>query len=258
MPNILIVEDDININNLLCEVLVKAGYMCEQAFSGTEAKLLLNIKEKAYTLVLLDLMLPGASGEEVLKEIRKHGRLPVIVLTAKDSIDDKIGVLTDGADDYITKPFEIREVLARIQVQLRHIEAETESEAKGETESETKGETKSETKVKTKAGMQEGQYSGRLEFRDMVLTRSTFEVSIGGRVLPKITKQEFAILELLLKNPKQVFSKEDIFEYAWDEPYMGETKTLDVHISNIRKKIKTITSDEYIETIWGIGYRLHE
>ena len=254
MPNILIVEDDININNLLCEVLVKAGYMCEQAFSGTEAKLLLDIKEKAYTLVLLDLMLPGASGEEVLKEIRKQGRLPVIVLTAKDSIDDKIGVLTDGADDYITKPFEIREVLARIQVQLRHIEAETKSEAEVETEAETQV----ETEVKTKAGIQKGQGSGRLEFRDMVLTRSTFEVSIGGRVLPKITKQEFAILELLLKNPKQVFSKEDIFEYAWDEPYMGETKTLDVHISNIRKKIKTITPDEYIETIWGIGYRLHE
>ena len=199
-------------------------------------------------------MLPGASGEEVLKEIRKQGRLPVIVLTAKDSIDDKIGVLTDGADDYITKPFEIREVLARIQVQLRHIEAETKSEAEVETEAETQV----ETEVKTKAGIQKGQGSGRLEFRDMVLTRSTFEVSIGGRVLPKITKQEFAILELLLKNPKQVFSKEDIFEYAWDEPYMGETKTLDVHISNIRKKIKTITPDEYIETIWGIGYRLHE
>lgn len=254
MPNILIVEDDININNLLCEVLMKAGYTCEQAFSGTEAKLLLNIKEKAYTLVLLDLMLPGASGEEVLKEIRKHGRLPVIVLTAKDSIDDKIGVLTDGADDYITKPFEIREVLARIQVQLRHIEVET----KVEEEAETKVEAEAETEVKTKAGIQKGQGSGRLEFRDMVLTRSTFEVSIGGRVLPKITKQEFAILELLLKNPKQVFSKEDIFEYAWDEPYIGETKTLDVHISNIRKKIKTVTPDEYIETIWGIGYRLHE
>ena len=246
MPNILIVEDDININNLLCEVLTKSGYECEQAFSGTEAKLLLNMKENAYTLVLLDLMLPGASGEDVLKEIRKKGKLPVIVLTAKDSIDDKIGVLTDGADDYITKPFEIREVLARIQVQLRHIEAETEAE------------TQVETEVKTKAGIQKGQGSGRLEFRDMVLTRSTFEVSIGGRVLPKITKQEFAILELLLKNPKQVFSKEDIFEYAWDEPYMGETKTLDVHISNIRKKIKTVTPDEYIETIWGIGYRLHE
>jgi len=256
MPNILIVEDDININNLLCEVLTKSGYECEQAFSGTEAKLLLNMKENAYTLVLLDLMLPGASGEEVLKEIRKKGKLPVIVLTAKDSIDDKIGVLTDGADDYITKPFEIREVLARIQVQLRHIEAETKSEA--ETKGEAEAETEAETEVKTKAGIQKGQGSGRLEFRDMVLTRSTFEVSIGGRVLPKITKQEFAILELLLKNPKQVFSKEDIFEYAWDEPYMGETKTLDVHISNIRKKIKTVTPDEYIETIWGIGYRLHE
>ena len=188
MPNILIVEDDININNLLCEVLMKAGYTCEQAFSGTEAKLLLNIKEKAYTLVLLDLMLPGASGEEVLKEIRKHGSLPVIVLTAKDSIDDKIGVLTDGADDYITKPFEIREVLARIQVQLRHIEAETKNEA--ETKGEAEAETEAETEVKIKAGIQKGQGSGRLEFRDMVLTRSTFEVSIGGRVLPKITKQE--------------------------------------------------------------------
>ena len=119
-------------------------------------------------------------------------------------------------------------------------------------------EKEAETEVIIKAGIQEGQSSGRLEFRDMVLIRSTFEVSIGGRVLPKITKQEFAILELLLKNPKQVFSKEDIFEYAWDEPYMGETKTLDVHISNIRKKIKNVTPDEYIETIWGIGYRLHE
>ena len=102
-------------------------------------------------------------------------------------------------------------------MQLSHIEVET----KGEAEAETKVEAEAETEVKTKAGIQKGQGSGRLEFRDMVLTRSTFEVSIGGRVLPKITKQEFAILELLLKNPKQVFSKEDIFEYAWDEPYMG-------------------------------------
>lgn len=246
MPNILIVEDDININNLLCEVLTKSDYECEQAFSGTEAKLLLNMKENAYTLVLLDLMLPGASGEEVLKEIRKKGKLPVIVLTAKDSLDDKIGVLTDGADDYITKPFEIREVLARIQVQLRHIEGEIERNTEDKTQ-EIKG-----------IGIKDRQAKDSLKFKDMVLTRSTFEVSIGGKVLPKITKQEFAILELLLKNPKQVFSKEDIFEYAWDETYMGETKTLDVHISNIRKKIKAVTEDEYIETIWGIGYRLHE
>ena len=183
--------------------------------------------EHGYELVLLDLMLPGIPGEAVLEEIRKKGNLPVIVLTAKDSLDEKVEILTSGADDYITKPFEIREVLARVQVQLRRKEEK-------------------ETGIECD-----------LSFKDMVLNRDTFQVRIDGRILSKITKQEFAILELLLRNPKQVFSKEDIFEYAWDEPYMGETKTLDVHISNIRKKIKQVTSDEYIETVWGIGYRLH-
>ena len=216
MQKILIVEDDTNINNLLQEALSKEGYSCEQAFSGTEAKLLLNMQEHGYALVLLDLMLPGISGEAVLEEIRKKGNLPVIVLTAKDSLDEKVEVLTSGADDYITKPFEIREVLARVQVQLRHKEEK------------------------------EAEEQHALSFKDMILNRDTFQVEIAGKILPKITKQEFAI-----------FSKEDIFEYAWDEPYMGETKTLDVHISNIRKKIKQVTSEEYIETVWGIGYRLH-
>ena len=188
---ILIVEDDTDINNLLYTALQKAGYETVQAFSGTEARMLFQMDKAGFSLILLDLMLPGISGEEVLAQIRKQGNTPVIVLTAKDGLDEKIGLLTSGADDYITKPFEIQEVLARIQVQLRHMQ------------------------------------------------------------------QEFAILELLLEHPKQVFSKEEIFEYAWDEHYMGETKTLDVHISNIRKKIKAVTQEEYIDTVWGIGYRLH-
>ncbi len=225
MGRILIIEDDTNINNLLCEALTKEGYVCEQTFSGTEAMRLLDTNGSDYVLALLDLMLPGLSGEEVLAKIRGKGNLPVIILTAKDGFDEKITLLTSGADDYITKPFAIKEVIARIQIQLRHAT--------------------------------QGIEQNILSCGELKLERDTFKVTVAGVEIPKITKQEFAILELLLKHPKQVFSKEDIFEYAWDEPYMGETKTLDVHISNIRKKIKAITSVEYIETVWGIGYRLH-
>ena len=220
----MVVEDDTNINNLLKTALEKAGYQVLQAFSGTEAELILQMRE-SIALVLLDLMLPGISGEEVLKHIRERGNLPVIVLTARDSLDEKIGMLTQGADDYITKPFEIPEVIARIQVQLRHAERGIENK--------------------------------QMAYRNLVLDKVTYQVRIDGKVVSQITKQEFAILELLVSHPKQVFSKEDIFSYAWNEPYMGETKTLDVHISNIRKKIKQVTTDEYIETVWGIGYRLH-
>lgn len=227
MHTILVVEDDVSINELLKEALEKEGYTCIQAFSGTEAKLQLE-KNNNYSVVLLDLMLPGMPGEAVLQEVREKGKTPVIVLTAKDTIDDKVEFLRSGADDYITKPFDIKEVIARIEVQIRRM-----------------GEHTNEIQQK------------ELQYQEMRLDKEHFKVTVEGRELSHITRQEFSILELLLRQPKKVFSKEEIFEYAWNEPYIGETKTLDVHISHIRKKIKAVSEKEYIETVWGIGYRLH-
>ena len=223
MYSILLVEDEFHINELLKETLEKEGYGCVQAFSGTEARMLL--EKYQYDVVLLDLMLPGIPGEEVLKEVRRHGKTPTIVLTAKDTIDSKVEFLRNGADDYTTKPFDIQEALARVEVQLRRNNEKYEVQ--------------------------------KLSGNGMMLDKDSYRITIDDRELETITKQEFAILELLLRYPKKVFSKEEIFEYAWEEPYMGETKTLDVHVSNIRKKIKKVSEREYIETVWGIGYRLH-
>ena len=223
MYSILLVEDEFHINELLKETLEKEGYGCVQAFSGTEARMLL--EKYQYDVVLLDLMLPGIPGEEVLKEVRRHGKTPTIVLTAKDTIDSKVEFLRNGADDYITKPFDIQEALARVEVQLRRNNEKYEVQ--------------------------------KLSGNGMMLDKDSYRITIDDRELETITKQEFAILELLLRYPKKVFSKEEIFEHAWEEPYMGETKTLDVHVSNIRKKIKKVSEREYIETVWGIGYRLH-
>lgn len=222
MNTILIVEDDVNINQLLQEALEKEGYRTVQAFSGSEAKLLIGMQ--CFDCILLDLMLPGVPGEEVLAEIRKKGRTPVIVLTARDDMDRKVDMLLGGADDYITKPFEIREVAARIAVQLRKSDKNPGKE--------------------------------QLTYKNMKLDRATRQIFVGGEEVPGITKQEFAILELFLSYPKKVSGKEEIFETAWEEPFVGETKVIDVHISNIRKKIKTVSEENYIETVWGIGYKL--
>lgn len=224
MKKILIVEDDVNINNLLKEALSQKGYTCGQAFSGTEAALWL--EKESWMLVLLDLKLPGMTGEEVLQLIRRQGDTPVIVLTAKDAMEEKLDLLTSGADDYITKPFDINEVIARVQIQLRHAGQEAEPD--------------------------------RIECGGITLDDKTHQIWVDGQEILHLTRQEYAILEFLIRHPKQVFRKEAIFTYAWEEEYMGETKTLDVHISNIRKKLKAVTDKEYIQTVWGIGYRLNQ
>ena len=222
MERILIVDDDNSINLMMKEALEREGFACGQAYSGSECVLRLQMEH--YDLVLLDLALPGKTGEEVLREIRETGnRLPVIVVSAKDDLDSKVDVLSIGADDYVTKPFEIKEVTARIRVQLRK-------------------------RVETPSDL--------LEFGGLVMDREHFSVTADGTEVPKLTRQEFRILELLVQHPTRVYSKDAIYEYAWQEPYIGETKTLDVHMSNLRKKLKQASEREYIETIWGIGYRM--
>lgn len=222
MERILIVDDDNSINLMMKEALEREGFACGQAYSGSEC--ILRLQMEHYDLVLLDLALPGKTGEEVLREIRETGnRLPVIVVSAKDDLDSKVDVLSIGADDYVTKPFEIKEVTARIRVQLRK-------------------------RVETPSDL--------LKFGGLVMDREHFSVTADGTEVPKLTRQEFRILELLVQHPTRVYSKDAIYEYAWQEPYVGETKTLDVHMSNLRKKLKQASEREYIETIWGIGYRM--
>ena len=221
MEQILIVEDDTDINNMVASALTKAGYECKQSFSGTEAMLYLN-KEK-FSVIILDLMLPGKSGNSIVEEIKPYLDTSIIVVSAKDELDTKVNLLFSGADDYITKPFEIDELVARVAVQIRkHSTDKTESV---------------------------------YHYKDMVLNITEQSISVLRHPI-SFTRQEFKILELLITNPKRVFSKKEIYDYAWDDLYIGEDRTINVHVSNIRQKIKAFSDKEYIETVWGVGFKL--
>lgn len=222
MSRLLIIEDDVNINEMLQEAFGKKGYEVVSAYSGTEG--ILRIEKETYQMVILDLMLPGMDGQQVLKNIREKSNVPVIVLSAKDELDTKVDLLMSGASDYITKPFELKELEARVLVQLRNAAGKNEV---------------------------------FLEYRDLRIDREGKKVILCGKPL-SLMAQEYRILELLLKHPQKVFTKNEIYEYAWEEYYMGEDKTINVHISNIRQKMKKITQEEYIETVWGMGFKLAE
>lgn len=223
MKNILIIEDDTDINNMMADALQKAGYSYVQAFSGTEG--LLYIDKEPYDLVILDLMLPGLNGEALLPQIKAKQSVPVIIVSAKDGLDSKVELLTSGAEDYMTKPFEIQELIARVGVQIRRFSGEKESRP------------------------------AALGYKDLQLHTESYTAFVKGKSID-LTRQEFKILELLLSHPYRVYSKQDIYDYAWDDLYIGEDKTINVHISNIRKKLKAVADQEYIETVWGIGFRL--
>lgn len=217
MKNILIVDDDIHIGNALEDLLIKEGYFVLRAYSGTEALLVLS--NKKVDLVLLDLMLPGLSGEDVLTEIKD---IPVIVLSAKVDVDDKVSLLLSGAVDYVTKPFNSKELLARISVALRRGPVSQ---------------------------------SGVLDFDDISLDINTHEVMCGENEA-KLTRTEYAILKLLVNNPAQVITKSAILDrISYDTPDCTET-SLKMHISNLRKKLRDISGKDYIEAVWGIGFKL--
>ena len=224
--HILVVEDDQDINRLLCRILTDGGYDVRPAFSGSEA--VLWAEQYDYDLVLLDLMLPGITGEEFIARMRKKRTMPIIVLSAKAGLEDRVNVLRLGADDFIPKPFDNDEVLARVEAQLR--------------------------RYKQFSAPGGGQV---LRCGDLELDREAIRVTAGGREVA-LTAREFEILTLLMSHPRKVFTREQLYESAWGGEYMGDDNTVNVHISNLRAKLAKASDREYIKTVWGIGFKMNE
>ncbi len=227
---ILIVEDDTDINNLMKGILTKQGYETQQAFSGTEAALYLKMGQ--FQLMVLDLMLPGMTGEQLLKQVRgeMHLDIPVLILSAKNALSDKVSLLTGGADDYLTKPFEPDELVARVCALLRRLK-------------------------KSEEGSQAAEEL--LKYKELCLYPKSRRVTVKDHEL-QLTPHEFDILFLLVKSPDEVFSRERLYEQVWNNGYYGEDNTVNVHVSNIRKKIAAyVPEEEYIKTVWGIGFKMN-
>lgn len=220
MSKILIIEDDMTINGLLRSIIEKSGYAADSAYSGTDG-LAMGLHEN-YSLILLDLMLPEKSGEDIIKELRKVSTTPIIILSAKGETHNRVELLRLGADDFITKPFDIDEVLLRIQAVLRRI------------------------------GEQESQ---EIIFHELMIKTDAKRIYINNEELV-CTATEYAILELLMRNPDRIFSKRTLYEMVMGEDYLQEDNTMNVHISNLRRKIAKHTDQKYIETVYGMGYRL--
>ena len=216
---ILIIEDDSTINSLLCGILKKSGYEVESCTDGPNGYNM--ALDKDYQLILMDLMLPMKSGEEILRALREVKKTPVIVLSAKNDVHNRIELLRLGADDFICKPFDIDEVILRIEAVLRRVE----------------------------------DVKDVLTYKQMRIDKEARRIFIGDDELI-CTATEYAILELMLGNPGKVFSKRNLFESVTGDNYLSEENTMNVHMSNLRKKIAKITDEPYIDTVYGMGYRM--
>ena len=227
MKKILIAEDDREINRLICEYLSSQGYETLSAMNGLDAlRIVRDLND--LSLLILDLMLPFQSGDMVLQKIREFSDIPVIVVSAKSETSSKIELIRMGADDYITKPFDLDELLVRVEAVLRRYEGNA-----------TKPE---ELKV--------------LTYKSLTLDLTSGTATVCGNALT-LTGKEFAILELMLKTPAKLWSKANLFESVWGENYLSDDSTVKVHMSNIRSKLKKLDPEnDYIETVWGMGYRL--
>lgn len=216
---VLIIEDDSTINSLLCGILKKSGYEVESCTDGLNGYNM--ALDKDYQLILMDLMLPMKSGEEILRALREVKKTPVIVLSAKNDVHNRIELLRLGADDFICKPFDIDEVILRIEAVLRRVE----------------------------------DVKDVLTYKQMRIDKEARRIFIGDDELI-CTATEYAILELMLGNPGKVFSKRNLFESVTGDNYLSEENTMNVHMSNLRKKIAKITDEPYIDTVYGMGYRM--
>ena len=219
MKNIFIVDDDVCIGDMLEEVLTREGSGTARAYSGTEA--LLYLSSNRPDLILLDLMLPGLSGEELLPLIQG---IPVIVVSAKAEVSSKVDLLLGGAADYITKPFNTEELLARITVQLRKS-------------------SPSSTPI--------------LTYDEIELDTDSRSVKVK-RIPVRLTKTEYAILKLLMQNPSQVITRSVMLDRISEDTPDCMESSLKVHVSNLRRKLKEINGKDYIEAVWGIGFKLNE
>lgn len=223
---ILVVEDDREINSMLCEMLDENGYAAEGAFTGMEG--LSRLRSGSYDLLILDLMLPYKSGDAVLQELRSFSSLPAIVISAKDTVQNKLDLFRLGADDYLTKPFDLDEVLVRVEAVLRRC-----------------GSSKTQRAPEI------------LQAGKLAVDTESKTASVDGQEL-ELTAKEYGILELLMRYPHKVFSKANLFESIWNEEYACEDNTLNVHMSNLRNKLKAADPEtEYIKTVWGMGYRMN-
>ena len=256
---VLIIEDDADINQIVATRLERDGYLCTQAFSGSEAKLLLErgleahaadkTEDFPFDLIISDLMLPGTTGEELVAAIREHGAdVPVIVISARTAAADRIDLLKLGADDYLTKPFDLDELAVRIEVQLRH-RARAAATDFGAADTDD-----------ARVGADDGEVGAPariLRFRDWELDPDARAFWVAGTAV-ELTRIEFNILEALMTHPKHVFGKAELFEAAWGEPYAADYNTINVHVSNIRAKLKPTGTDGYLKTVWGMGFKLAE